>query len=179
MGIALPLYTLILFLLSISFNHVGHRNLVSADEALIQSECHNADNPATCIRCVKSDPRGESADKVGIATIVLSCLIHSAEVQSANMIDLTKYDFEEDVKQMLLNCATGFFEAQINLTNATDLLMNKDYNGTNSLVKQALVQEVKCRRALENRHVTHAAMVYDMRGYEELSNAAMRIVDRF
>ncbi|KAE8667823.1 hypothetical protein F3Y22_tig00112370pilonHSYRG00049 [Hibiscus syriacus] len=179
MRIALPLYTLFLFLLSISFDHGGHRNLVSADEALIQSECHNADVPTTCIRCVKSNPRSESANKIGIAAIILSCLSHSAGVQSANMTDLAMYTFEKDAKQMLLNCATGFFEAQVDLVNATDQLMNEDYNGTNSLVKQALVREVKCRRILEDRQLTYAAMVYDMRVYEELSNAVMRIVDRF
>ncbi|XP_039040437.1 uncharacterized protein LOC120178716 [Hibiscus syriacus] len=179
MGIALPLYTLIVFLLSISFDHVGHRNLVSADEALIQSECYNVDVPATCIRCVKSDPRGESADKIGIAAIVLSCLNHSAGVQSANMAHLTTYRFTEEAKQMFLNCAAGFSESQVDLTNATGRLMNKDYDGTNSLVRQALVREVKCRRILENHMLTIPAMVYDMRVYKELSNAVMRIVDRF
>ncbi|MBA0803990.1 hypothetical protein Gohar_014147, partial [Gossypium harknessii] len=44
-------------------------NLVFADDTLIKTQCHNAEDPKACIQCVKSDPQSQSADKVGIAAI--------------------------------------------------------------------------------------------------------------
>ncbi|GMI65581.1 hypothetical protein like AT4G00872 [Hibiscus trionum] len=174
MGIVLPL-----FLLSISFNYVGNRNLVLADESLIQLQCRNAEVPSTCIRCVESDPRGQSADKVTIAAIVISCISDSAETLSGNMSALIGPREDGGVKRALRNCVEGFSKAKADLTKATNMLENKDYDETNSLVNKALHQEIYCKQNLSEYHISYPSMDYDMTIYEELTDAAMRIVDRF
>ncbi|GMI65584.1 hypothetical protein like AT4G00872 [Hibiscus trionum] len=180
MGIVLALYHLSIFLLSISLNHVGHQNLVFADETLIQLQCRNAEVPSTCIQCVKSDPRSQSADKVGIAAIVISCLSNSAKALSGNMTALASVVHDTKVKQIIQGCEIGFSEAETDLTKATTLLENKDYDGTNSLINVALQQEVDCHNdVLDYKVSVPSIMIYDMRVYEELSDAAMRIIDRF
>ncbi|KAK8689118.1 hypothetical protein V6N13_087845 [Hibiscus sabdariffa] len=178
MGIVLPLYHLSLVLLSISFSHVEHRNLVLADESLIQLQCHNAEVPSTCIQCVKSDPRSKTADKVGIAAIVISCLNNSAKVLSGNMSALASAEHDKKVKQVLLGCEIGFSEAETYLIRAKAQLENKDYDGTNSLIREALEHEVDCHNdVLDYKSSVPDSVIYDMRVYEELSDAAMRIID--
>ncbi|GMI65586.1 hypothetical protein like AT4G00872 [Hibiscus trionum] len=179
MGIALPLSHLsLLLLLSISFNHVGH--LVSADDTLIQLQCHNAEVPSTCIQCVKSDPRSQSADKVGIAAIIITCLSNNAKTLSKNMTVLASAAHDKNVKMVLQSCEKGFSVATTDLANATNMLGNKDYDKTNGLVSAALRQEVDCNQYASEYKVTIPyRMVYDMRVYEELSDAALRIIDRF
>ncbi|KAK8588955.1 hypothetical protein V6N13_087844 [Hibiscus sabdariffa] len=181
MGIALPLCHLsLLFLLSISFNHVGHRNLVFADEALIELQCHNAEVPSTCIQCVKSDPKGESADKVGIAFIIITCLSNNAGSLKNNMTVLASSARGKVEKIVLQKCAKGFSVSMDDLVKAAITLGAKDYDKTNGLVAAALVQEVYCKQNILGKNVTVPdGMVYAMRVYEELSNAALRIIDRF
>ncbi|KAL4351263.1 hypothetical protein GQ457_06G023640 [Hibiscus cannabinus] len=180
MGIVLPLYHLSLFLLSFSFDYVGHRHFVSADEILIQLQCHNAEVPSTCIQCVKSDPRGQSADKVAIAGIVISCLSNHARSLSGNMTALASAMLDKDVKWALQSCGKGFSEAKTDLAKATNMLKNKDYDETNSLVSKALQKEVDCQKNVwDYRALVPDFVIYDMRVYQELSDAAMRIIDRF
>ncbi|KAL4353533.1 hypothetical protein GQ457_06G023650 [Hibiscus cannabinus] len=182
MGIALPLCHLsLLLLLSISFNYVGHRNLVSADEALIQLQCHNAEVPSTCIQCVKSDPKGESAGKVGIANIIITtCLSNNAKSLKHNMTVLASTPPGKGEKTVLQSCEKAFSDATYDLAKATAMLGAKDYDKTNGLVAAALAREVFCKEnMLDNKVTVPDSVVYQMRVYEELSNAALRIVDRF
>ncbi|KAK8477279.1 hypothetical protein V6N13_087848 [Hibiscus sabdariffa] len=179
MGLVLPLFHLTFFLLLISFNYVGHRTHVFADEALIQLQCHNAEVPSTCIQCVKSDPRSQSADKVAIAGIVISCISNSAKTISGNLSDLIAPWLEKEVKRRLRKCVKEFSEAKTDLAEAINMLKNKDYDETNSLVVKALHQEVDCRENLSQYNISYPYMEHYMTIYEQLSDAAMRIVDRF
>ncbi|GMI65582.1 hypothetical protein like AT4G00872 [Hibiscus trionum] len=160
MGIVLLLYHLGLFLLLISFIYVEHRNLVFADETLIELQCHNAEVPSTCIQCVKSDPRGQLADNVAIAGIVIYCLRNNARALSGNMTALASATLDKDVKRAMQSCEKGM--------------------KTNSLVKKGLQQKVDCRKNVwDYRALIPDCVIYDMRVYEELSDAATRIIDRF
>ncbi|GMI65583.1 hypothetical protein like AT4G00872 [Hibiscus trionum] len=126
MGIVLLLYHLGLFLLLISFIYVEHRNLVFADETLIELQCHNAEVPSTCIQCVKSDPRGQLADNVAIAGIVIYCLRNNARALSGNMTALASATLDKDVKRAMQSCEKGFSEAKSDLDKAINMLKNKD-----------------------------------------------------
>ncbi|KAK8712247.1 hypothetical protein V6N13_147489 [Hibiscus sabdariffa] len=179
MGLVLPLFHLTFFLLSISFNYVGHRTHVFADEALIQLQCRNAEVPPTCIQCVESDPRSQLADKVAIAGIVISCISNSAKTISGNLSDLIAPWLEKEVKRRLRECVTEFSEARTDLAKAINMLKKKDYDETNSLVVKALHQEVECRQSLSQYNISYPYMEYYMTIYEQLSDAALRIVDRF
>lgn len=181
MGIIMPPYCLTLFLLLfISFNNVGHRNLVFADDALIETQCHNTEVPETCIHCVKSDPRSQSADKVGIAAIVITCLSNKATTLVKNMTILASGAHDKELKVVLRACEKGFYYAKTKLIVATNRLKRKDYDQTNHLVKQALEEEFVCKMNVGAlRFDFPTCVIYDMSLYEELSTAIMRIVDRF
>ncbi|KAG4177134.1 hypothetical protein ERO13_A11G291800v2 [Gossypium hirsutum] len=176
MEIILPLFLLI----SISFNYMGHRNLVSADDTLIKTQCHNAEVPEACIQCVKSDPRSQSADKVGIATIVITCISNKAVTLESNMTVLALSVHDKDLKLVLQDCQKELSNAKTNLTTAMDRLKSKDYDQTNYLLNHALQKEFDCKKNVGDLQYTLPTTVLnDMTIYEELSEAAMRIIDRF
>ncbi|TYI58302.1 hypothetical protein E1A91_D11G346800v1 [Gossypium mustelinum] len=181
MGIPLPPCYLTLFLLLfISFNNVGHRNLVFADDALIEAQCHNAEVPETCIKCVKSDSRSQSANKVGIAAIIITCLSNKATTLINNMTTLASGARDKNLKVALRGCEKGFYYTKTNLIAATNRLKGKEYDQTNLLVKQALEEEFVCKMKVEVlRFNFPSSVTFDMGVYEELSTAVMRIVDRF
>ncbi|KAB2006348.1 hypothetical protein ES319_D11G338400v1 [Gossypium barbadense] len=176
MDINLPLF----LFLSISFNYMGHRNLVSADNTLIKTQCHNAKVPKACIQCVKSDPHSQSADKVGIATIVITCISNKAVTLESNMTVLASSVHDKKLKLVLQDCQKEFSDAKTNLTTAMDRLKNKDYDQTNYLVNHALQEEFYCKNNVGDLQYTlPTTILNDMTLYEELSEAAMRIIDRF
>ncbi|MBA0687582.1 hypothetical protein Goari_015106 [Gossypium aridum] len=176
MEIILPLF----LLLSISFNYMGHRNFVFADDTLIKTQCHNAEVPKACIQCVKSDPRSQSADKVGIAAIVITCISNKAVTLESNMTILASSVHDKDLKLVLQDCQKELSDAKTNLTTAIDRLKNKDYDQTNYLVNLALQKEFDCKKNVGDLQYTLPTTVLnDMTLYEELSEAAMRIIDRF
>ncbi|TYG96357.1 hypothetical protein ES288_A11G343900v1 [Gossypium darwinii] len=176
MEIILPFFLLI----SISFNYMGHRNLVSADDTLIKTQCHNAEVLEACIQCVKSDPRSQSADKVGIATIVITCISNKAVTLESNMTVLALSVHDKDLKLVLQDCQKELSNAKTNLTTAMDRLKSKDYDQTNYLLNHALQKEFDCKKNVGDLQYTLPTTVLnDMTIYEELSEAAMRIIDRF
>ncbi|XP_039039486.1 pectinesterase inhibitor-like [Hibiscus syriacus] len=181
MGIALPLSHLgLLLLLSTSFNYADHWNLVSADDNIIQLQCNNVDVPSTCIQCVKSDPRSQSANKAGIAAIVITCLSNKVGMLSSNMSALASAMHDKKAKSVLQSCEKCFSVATTHLGNATSMLEAKEYDGTNEMVVAALGREVDCKQNAKAYNVTVPyGVVYDMRVYLELSDAVLRIIDRF
>ncbi|XVF18210.1 hypothetical protein REPUB_Repub11eG0001900 [Reevesia pubescens] len=178
MLVALPRYHLILLLLFTSFQHAS--KLVSADEKLIELQCHNAEVAAACLQCLRSDPRGEVADKVGIATIIINCISTNAEALANNMSSLASSVHDKNLKSLFHDCEKGFFEAKHDLSTATNELKGKDYDKTNHFVRTALEQEILCKKNVVSMKLrVPSNILYEMNVYEELSDAAMRIIDRF
>ncbi|XWS10312.1 hypothetical protein CRYUN_Cryun39dG0065300 [Craigia yunnanensis] len=178
MLVVLPLYHLILILLFISFQL--DNKLVFADDKLIEQQCHNAEVPAVCIQCLKSDPRGQVADKVGIATIIINCLSNNAENLANNMSNLASSVQDKNLTSLFQNCEKGFFQAKSDLSTATNQLKSKDYDKTNHCVRTALEPERVCmKNVVSLKFKVPSNILNEMRVYEELSNAAMRIIDRF
>ena len=140
----------------------------------------NAEVPATCILCVKSDPRGEIADKVGIATIIMNCLSNNAETLANNMSSIASSVHSKNLKALFQDCEKGFLEAKSDLSTASNQLKVKDYDKTNHFVRTALEQEITCQKNVVSLKLrVPSNVLYVMRVYEELSDAAMRIIDRF
>ena len=178
MLVVLSLYHLILILLFISFQQAN--KFVFADDKLIEQQCHNAEVPAACIQCLKSDPRGQVADKVGIATIVINCLRNNAEILANNMSNLASSVQDKKIKPLLQDCEKGFVQAKNDLSTATNQLKSKDYDKTNHFVRTALEPEIVCKKNVVSLKVrVPSNILNEMRVYEELSDAAMRIIDRF
>ncbi|KAK5786950.1 hypothetical protein PVK06_041600 [Gossypium arboreum] len=159
---------------------MGHRNLVSADNTLIKTQYHNAEVPEACIQCVKSNPRSQSVDKIGIATIAITCISNKAMTLESNMTVLALSVHDKDLKLVLQDCQKELFNAKTNLTTAMDRLKSKDYDQTNYLLNHALQKEFDCKKNVGDLQYTLPTTVLnDMTIYEELSEVAMRIIDRF
>ncbi|OMO88351.1 Pectinesterase inhibitor [Corchorus capsularis] len=183
MLVALPLYHLLILLLVLtSFQHAT--KLVLADEKLIEQQCHNAEVPATCIQCVNSDPTAIKADKVGIAAIVINCLSDNVETLAKNMSSMASTVQDKSLKSMFNECTKGFLEARRDLSTAMKELKKKNYDQTNLRVRKAVTPELDCKNNVVDK-IKLAVLqlpddvLYTMRVYEELTNAAMRIIDRF
>ncbi|PPD68559.1 hypothetical protein GOBAR_DD34563 [Gossypium barbadense] len=87
---------------------------------------------------------------------------------------------DKDLKLVLQDCQKELSDAKTNLTTAIDRLKNKDYDQTNYLVNLALQKEFDCKNNVGDLQYTlHTTVLNDMTLYEELSEAAMRIIDRF
>ncbi|KAK8477280.1 hypothetical protein V6N13_087847 [Hibiscus sabdariffa] len=91
-------------------------------------------NPLDLPSMCRIRPRSQSADKVGIATIIISCLSNTAKAFSDNITALIPPELEKEMKKLLENCAKGFSEAKTDLAKATNILKNKDYDETNRLI---------------------------------------------
>jgi pectinesterase inhibitor-like protein len=158
----------------------GTHNLVKADDNLIKLQCRHAETPTLCIQCLKSDPRAPHADKVGIATIVINCLSSHSKTLASNMTKLASKEEDKKLKSACHGCSKGYVKANKNLLKAVSLLKIGDYDKANSGVKSALQYELFCRETFEeSKWKLPSLVVYEMRLYEALSEAALRIVDRF
>ncbi|XVF79508.1 hypothetical protein PTKIN_Ptkin14bG0228600 [Pterospermum kingtungense] len=179
MGSSKPSMLVVLLLLCItSLEHTG--KLVFADEKLIEQQCHNAEVPETCIQCLNSDPKGQEADKVRIAAIVITCLSNGSHVLAKNMSSLASSAQDKNLKSLFQDCEKGFIQAASYLSTAMDRLKSKDYDKTNHFVRTALEPEMDCKQNVVSLTPSVPSDVLDeMRVYEELSDAAMRIIDRF
>ncbi|MBA0687581.1 hypothetical protein Goari_015105 [Gossypium aridum] len=98
----------------------------------------------------------------------------------SNMTVLASSVHDKKLKLVLQDCQKEFSDAKTNLTTAMDRLKNKDYDQTNYLVNHALQKEFYCKNNVGDLQYTLPTTVLnDMTLYEELSEAAMRIIDRF
>ncbi len=153
--------------------------LVRADDKLIQIECHNADVPSTCIQCLQSDQRAKNADKVVIATIIVNCLKNNAQSLAANMSNLASGTKAKVVKKVFKECGQGFSSAMKKLSSATFGLKKGKYDDAEKFVSEALDYEHNCQSKIGRHHEDIPKhVVYDMRIYEQLSEAANRVIER-
>lgn len=153
--------------------------LVRADDQLIQMECHNAEVPTTCMLCLKSDRGAAAADKVGIATILVNCLKNHANTLAANMSDLVSGTKDQVVKIVLHECGQGYSSAKKKLSSATSSLKSGKYDDAERFVNEALKYELTCHSKIGSyKERIPEDIVHEMKIYEELSEAAKRIVER-
>ncbi|KAG5241616.1 pectinesterase inhibitor [Salix suchowensis] len=144
----------------------GTHSHVQADDNLIKLQCRNSETPALCIQCIKSDPAAPQADKVGIAAIVINCLRSHSRILR--------------LRSAYQSCSKGFLKAVKHLLKVVSVLKMGDYDKANAGVMSALEYELSCGAAFEeSKRKLPGLVVYEMRVYEALSEAAFRIIDRF
>ncbi|XP_062170412.1 uncharacterized protein LOC133876143 [Alnus glutinosa] len=153
--------------------------LVRADDKLMQMECHNAEVPTTCMQCLKSNRRAATADKVGIATILVICLQNHAKTLATNMSDLASRAKDQAAKTLLQECGQGYSSAEKELSSATSSLKNGKYDDAERFVNEALKYELTCHSKTGSyKERIPENLVLEMKIYEQLSEAANRIVER-
>ncbi|GLT81113.1 hypothetical protein SLA2020_525170 [Shorea laevis] len=164
----------LVFLLLLLFS-----STVAADDRLIEVQCHNAEVPAVCIQCVNSDPGALQADRVGIAAIVLSCLTNQSKTLYHDMAELASSSQDKNMEAVAKICQKGYSDAGQQLGAAAQSLQSGDYDMANESVREALENDVACGNEGESNKLSFPPeVVYEMRVYEELADAALRIIDR-
>lgn len=169
---------LLLLILSPPFIHQA-RNLAAADYNLIQTLCHNSDTPETCMRCVQSDKDGNKADTVGIATIVLNCINNQGKTLEGNFSILASTSSDKKMKPLYQKCAQNYELAKKMLTSAKQDLQNHQYDNAEFSVVKALNFGFVCHDKINGyQNDVPGHVFYDMKIYEELSEAACRIIEK-
>ena len=153
--------------------------VLKADDKLIQIECHNAEVPSTCIQCLQSNQRSQKADRVGIATIIVSCLKNHAQSLAASMSHLASGAKDKEMKNRFEECSQGFSPAMKELSSATIRLKKAKYDDAERSVNKALYcYNLSCQSIIQSYKHTPKHVVYSIRIYEELSEAANRVIER-
>ncbi|GKV37014.1 hypothetical protein SLEP1_g45089 [Rubroshorea leprosula] len=154
-------------------------SMAAADDRLIEVQCHNAEVPAVCMQCVNSDPEAGQADRVGVAAIVLNCLTNHSKTLYHDMAELASSSQDKNTEAVAKICQKGYSDAGQQLGAAAQALKSGDYDMANASVREALENDVACGNEGESCKLNFPPdVVYEMRVYEELADAALRIIDR-
>ncbi|KAK7257059.1 hypothetical protein RIF29_30756 [Crotalaria pallida] len=152
-------------------------NLVSGDDLLIQAECRLTLFPSLCIECIKSDPSYRQADKKGIATIIVKCLINHASTLQSGTSQIASSVLSPTMKVVFQTCATGYGFANQVLNDATRALTNFDAVGALTYVGQARASNTNCQTtSAVYVGVIPKVILSEQILYEQLSNVATSII---
>ncbi|EOA37807.1 hypothetical protein CARUB_v10011965mg [Capsella rubella] len=157
-----------------------------AEKDLMITECHNAQVPTTCMQCLESDPTSLQADPVGIAGIVIHCLDSRLRIITNNITDLLSKEDEAQVKKVLKACNQNLLkEVPRKLSEAKTNLGTRHYDKAAESIKLALGYPWSCRSSIQNVKFDESLfgesleVISQINIYAQLSDAAMRIIDRF
>ncbi|XP_048617680.1 LOW QUALITY PROTEIN: uncharacterized protein LOC106449131 [Brassica napus] len=146
-----------------------------ADKGLMIRECHNARVPTICMQCLESYRESVHADPVGIASIVIKCL-------DSNLNVLTKQKEKDGdaIKIALEGCKKDLSEAMRKaLSDAKKGLKTGDYDKAGQSIKHVLGFPLMCKYNLQTAEFDFTPFYSQINIYAQLSDAAMRIIDRF
>lgn len=148
---------------------------------IIQTECHNSETPAVCMECLKSDPHAAKASRVGIATIIVHCLTNHSNTLLKNMSKLASKTHVNASKRIFEDCKKSFVSSRKELDGARSALKKRDFDGVVKSVDTALEYELTCSYEITGAKLdSHVPIdvIYTMRIFQELSEAALRIIER-
>ncbi|KAK7324324.1 hypothetical protein VNO77_27857 [Canavalia gladiata] len=171
---------LLLLILSPSLFTHQSKNLAIADSKLVQTLCYNSESPETCIRCVQSSKCAEKADSVGIARIIVNCINDKAKTLALNMKILASTS-SGNLKEFYQRCANDYNRiAKKELISAKKALHNHKYDQAEYCVVKALSFDAACHKNLKGdfNDKVSKGVLYEMKIYEELSEAACRIIEK-
>lgn len=159
---------------------------VSADEIAMQRECHNSNAPKTCVQCLKSDNRSLKADKYTIATLVIECLDKHATSLGRNMSVLATRipDVHNASRRAYEGCVRLFSQATKELGSAAKEIKNGEYDSADKSVFNARRCNLECFSSVGSKGKVKLSEVLidvdsEMMVFEQLSEATMRIIERF
>ncbi|KAL1221485.1 Pectinesterase inhibitor [Cardamine amara subsp. amara] len=153
---------------------------IYADKDLMVNECHNTQVPTKCMQCLESDPTSVKATAVGIASIVINCLDSRLQNITKNITDiLSSKEYKGELKTTLEDCKKDLStEVTTKLSEAKTGLKTGDYDKAGLSIKLALVFPLTCRAKLKIFMFTSDELFSHINIYNQLSDAAMRIIDR-
>ncbi|KFK35537.1 hypothetical protein AALP_AA4G003400 [Arabis alpina] len=156
---------------------------IYADKILMARECHNARFPTTCMQCLESDPTSLHATPYGIAGIVINCLESHLHILTNNITELlVKKQKGDTTKSALVYCKKYLTAALKFLPYAKTSLKNGKYDMAGRTIAFALMFPIRCEDILETakfEKFEYPEIYNQINLYGQLSDAAMRIIDRF
>ncbi|KDP25096.1 hypothetical protein JCGZ_22631 [Jatropha curcas] len=154
--------------------------LISANEDIIECECHNTETPEVCMECLKSNPTASASNELGIATIITNCVSNHSKHLATKMSVLVHRVGDENLKSVFQACSQGYYLACVDLSMVVSKLKSGDYDKAGHFVLTALSFQLTCITNFQMNQTWHLpeSIAYEMKVYEDLSEAAMRIIDR-
>ncbi|XP_010487013.1 PREDICTED: uncharacterized protein LOC104765054 [Camelina sativa] len=157
--------------------------ITRADEELMMQQCHNSDNPTLCLRCLSSDPASPKADKFALARIILRCIYSHLLTLTKNASTLGSQHYYRNPKAAaaLKQCGLGFSTAKRGVGEADAHFSVGDYDKAAYDVSVKVVDPAfSCKTDLETLNIqVPSSFRYHMEVYLALTQALLRIVDRF
>ncbi|GAB4857800.1 hypothetical protein Ancab_015708 [Ancistrocladus abbreviatus] len=101
--------------------------LVLSDERLIQQECHLTQTPQVCLQCCTTNPHTKTADAVGIAIIILGCIVDHASTLATSMSEMASKTTNKTMKITYQSCSVFFIDANKDLNTIIDKVKIGDY----------------------------------------------------
>ncbi|KAJ4835548.1 hypothetical protein Tsubulata_028437 [Turnera subulata] len=144
---------------------------------------YDQESKAACLKCVKSDPKAQEADAVGIATIIINCVIKESKKVGAKMSKLARYHREagdDDHKELVAlykKCSKIYSdEAHKDLSRAITLLERGDKDGASFAVNEANAKQTSCYTSFESDY-KNSKVFHMIKVYAALVEAALEVID--
>ncbi|XP_034677832.1 uncharacterized protein LOC117908355 [Vitis riparia] len=173
---------ILLFLLTLSSPLFFGQTLkpVEAGDKLIESACHTAEVPVVCMQCVKSDERSGKADAVGIANIIIDCLMSHSSYLASNMSNLASNPEHNATKSAYEHCFLHCSDAKTALNSAALELKNGSYDSAELSLREAALYQGTCRYEFVSSNETYVPpnVYYDLKVFDILTVAAFRIIEK-
>ncbi|GER48102.1 plant invertase/pectin methylesterase inhibitor [Striga asiatica] len=123
-----------------------------------------------------------NADKYEIATLVLQCLEKHADSLAANMSDFAnRASHDSGSRKAYKDCKSLFSKATKELESAAKEIKNNDYDSADRFVFRARMCNLQCYGNTEKGKDVGIPIDVksEMMVFEQLSEAVMRIIERF
>ncbi|KAL5813244.1 hypothetical protein ACOSQ3_028194 [Xanthoceras sorbifolium] len=171
----------ILLLAIISLFFFNNCNPVVADHDLMKSQCEITEAPALCMQCLESDPKSEKADTLGIAMIIVSCLSNNSQTTVSNFTSIVKNITNKNIKMFItMNCIEPYHDLIENISAVDNHLKKREYDQACDGLSTANDIAYACSDGIDRYgELIPGWVFYGMRVFDQLSVAAMRIIDHF
>ncbi|CAN8303195.1 unnamed protein product [Cochlearia groenlandica] len=149
---------------------------IYADKDTMVKQCHHAHVPTICMQCLESNHNTSlHADPIGIAVIIIHCLDSHLHILIKNITEVELYKKEE----ALSDCKNDMLEAIKKLPDVNKSVKRGDYDKAGQSLKLGLLSPKRCRDNLRRTKLKFYQIYSQINIYIQLSDAAMRIIDRF
>uniref|UniRef100_M1DDW9 Invertase inhibitor n=1 Tax=Solanum tuberosum TaxID=4113 RepID=M1DDW9_SOLTU len=111
---------------------------------LIDDVCKKSDDYKLCVNSLRADPRSSSADKKGLAHIMLQLSLAKANVIYNQTLILLKKPMESILKQCIQICRDNYVLAVLDISNAIKYLDENDLDMAKSEATIAIECPVTC-----------------------------------
>ncbi|KAL5744840.1 hypothetical protein ACOSQ2_027956 [Xanthoceras sorbifolium] len=151
----------------------------------MKSLCESTEVPALCMQCLESDPRSEKAtNKSQIPLIIVNYLRKNSQEAKSNFTKVAKIipSRDKELKAAVEICIEKYRSVMDHISSAYIHLKKREYDqATDALSSAIYFYEQTCSQGIQQfkEVFPNLWIFYGMRVLEDLSEAAMRIIDRF